>query len=75
MSIAELRKYHSPGYNSSAEDSFAMLHLNVASNKTAELQSFDFEMTLEKGLHYTTVYCYDWFWGWYKTSVLVYDDA
>ena len=64
----------SPGYNSSSNDGFAMLHLSVASNKTSELESSDFETTLEKGWHYTTVYCYDWFWGWYETSVLVYDD-
>lgn len=64
----------SPGFNSSSDDNFAMLHLNVASNKTAVLESSDFETTLEKGWHYVSSWSYDWYWGWYETSELVYDD-
>mmetsp|Transcript_8371 Transcript_8371/g.12206 ORF Transcript_8371/g.12206 Transcript_8371/m.12206 type:complete len:242 (+) Transcript_8371:304-1029(+) len=64
----------SPGFNSSSDDNFAMLHLNVASNKTAALESSDFETTLEKGWHYVSSWSYDWYWGWYETSVLVWDD-
>eukprot|EP00590_Aulacoseira_subarctica_P001226 CAMPEP_0172435200 /NCGR_PEP_ID=MMETSP1064-20121228/71048_1 /TAXON_ID=202472 /ORGANISM="Aulacoseira subarctica , Strain CCAP 1002/5" /LENGTH=91 /DNA_ID=CAMNT_0013183489 /DNA_START=640 /DNA_END=912 /DNA_ORIENTATION=- len=39
----------SPGYNSTKSDnSVAMFHLNVASNKIAALASFDFDASLEK---------------------------
>ena len=53
----------SPGYNSTKSDgNFAMLHLNVASNKTAAFESSDFETSLEKGYYYYYYYCWYWYY-------------
>ena len=61
--------------NMSSDSDIAMLHLNVASNKTAAYASSDFETSLEKGSYiWAYVASDDWYYGHREAWVEVWQD-